>query len=283
MKCRKCGIENATEAKFCRHCGTRMSDGKNVMDKYPKMELVPTNMINWKKPKVGMFIKALLSIPISILLFLCIYCLWSYNVYNQIGRNTCSAGNEELKMYCTLTEDPLMDGGLEYVDVYSYKFNDGYYSDFEYVYDDNGNERKESAGEYISTPVEWTAEKSLFEYRRRLVLKFMSFACGAIALFLIMHFVICGYPKRPKGTKPLHEVADYCQKYSYLGIFRRRKTPKYVFFVKDNLFGILDVAHYSVFLPARYDFLSWREKNKYLNAVINGRNCIIDIYGKELK
>lgn len=281
MKCRKCGTENIANAKFCRHCGDSLV--MNIMDLYPKINFVPTNFMDWKKPNVGRFIKVLLSIPICILLFLCIYCLWSYNVYNQRGRNTCSAGNEELKMYCTLTEDPLMDGGLEYVDVYSYKFNDGYYSDFEYVYDDNGNEREVSAGEYISNPVEWTAEKSLFEYRRRLVLIFMSFACGAIALFLIMHFVICGYPQRPKRTKPLSEVADYCQKYSYWGIFRRRKTPKFVFFIKDGQFGILDVAHYSVFLPARYDFLSWREKNKYLNAVINGRNVIIDIYGKELK
>lgn len=279
MKCRKCGTENSTGAKFCRHCGTRMSDGKNVMDKYPKMGLVPTNMIDWKKPRMGIFIKTLLSIPIAILLFLSLYCVWSYNFYNQRGLNSeCGNG---LKAYYTEIEDPLEFGW--YRETGCYNFNDGYYSDYEYEYDDNGDERKVSAGEYISNPVEWTAEKSLFQYRGLLVNIFMSSAFGAIALFLIMHFVICGYSKRPKGTKPVCEVADYCQKYSYWGIFRRRKTPKFVFFVKDGQFGILDVAHYSVFLPARYDFLSWREKNKYLNAVINGRNFIIDIYGKELK
>ena len=117
MKCRKCGTENIANAKFCRHCGDSLV--MNIMDLYPKLNFVPKNFMDWKKPNVGRFIKVLLSIPICILLFLCIYCLWSYNVYNQRGRNTCSAGNEELKMYCTLTEDPLMDGGLEYVDVYS--------------------------------------------------------------------------------------------------------------------------------------------------------------------
>lgn len=273
MKCRKCGTENIANAKFCRHCGDSLV--MNIMDLYPKLNFIPTNFMDWKKPNVGRFIKVLLSIPICILLFLCIYCLWSYNVYNQRGLN--SEGGNGIKMYFTDIQDPL--GVWWYEEAHCYNFNGNYYP----YYREGSYDECIPDGEQITDPVEWTAEKSLFEYRRRLVPRFMSFVCGAIALFLIMHFVICGYPKRPKVTKPLSEVADYCQKYSYWGIFRRRKTPKFVFFIKDGQFGILDVAHYSVFLPARYDFLSWREKNKYLNAVINGRNVIIDIYGKELK
>ena len=47
--------------------------------------------------------------------------------------------------------------------------------------------------------------------------------------------------------------------------------------------GLLDVAHYCVFLSAQYDRLEWREKDKYLNARTGDREFIIDIYGKELK
>ena len=280
MKCRKCGIENATEAKFCRHCGTRMSDGKNVMDKYPKMELVPTNMIDWKKPKVGMFLKFILLIPIAIGFFVICFSIWSLFYYNQHGY-------EDNDSYETHIEDPL-GGFMLWADGYghAYKWNGSWYESYDSYdnIDSDGNVQWEYKYEgEIENPVSYTTENALRSYRNDIVFGGIWCIIITVLLFIMRNYIICGYPKRPKGTKPLHEVADYCQKYSYWGIFRRRKTPKYVFFVKDNLFGILDVAHYSVFLPARYDFLSWREKNKYLNAVINGRNCIIDIYGKELK
>lgn len=280
MKCRKCGIENATEAKFCRHCGTRMSDGKNVMDKYPKMELVPTNMIDWKKPKVGMFLKFILLIPIAIGFFVICFSIWSLFYYNQHGY-------EDNDSYETYIEAPL-GGFMLWADGYghAYKWNGSWYESYDSYdnIDSDGNVQWEYKYEgEIENPVSYTTENALRSYRNDIVFGGIWCIIITVLLFIMRNYIICGYPKRPKGTKPLHEVADYCQKYSYWGIFRRRKTPKYVFFVKDNLFGILDVAHYSVFLPARYDFLSWREKNKYLNAVINGRNCIIDIYGKELK
>lgn len=280
MKCRKCGIENATEAKFCRHCGTRMSDGKNIMDKYPKMELVPTNMIDWKKPKVGMFLKFILLIPIAIGFFVICFSIWSLFYYNQHGY-------EDNDSYETYIEDPL-GGFMLWADGYghAYKWNGSWYESYDSYdnIDSDGNVQWEYKYEgEIENPVSYTTENALRSYRNDIVFGGIWCIIITVLLFIMRNYIICGYPKRPKGTKPLHEVADYCQKYSYWGIFRRRKTPKYVFFVKDNLFGILDVAHYSVFLPARYDFLSWREKNKYLNAVINGRNCIIDIYGKELK
>lgn len=269
MKCSKCGTENIAGARFCRHCGDSLANAKNIMDLYPKLNFVPTNFMDWKKPVVGMIIKRILFIPILLSFALCLYSIWSYNFYNQKGDNHLWWSDD--KGYCTRTTDPIFDGMFyEYAECY--KIDGSYYDHWDADY-----------REYVSDPVEWTAERSLHYYQKEVLNVFLVSLGVGISLFLIMHFIICGYPKRPKDTKPLHEVADYCQKYSYWGIFRRRKTPKFVFFVKDNMFGILSVAHYSVFLPARYDFLSWREKNKYLNAVINGRNCIIDIYGKELK
>lgn len=277
MKCRKCGTENIAGARFCRHCGESLANVENVMDIYPKLKFVPTNFMDWKKPNVGRFIKVLLSIPICILISLSLYCIWSSIFYNQYGYNH----DYTPYGYTTKTEDPL--DMFIYGWGTCYNFDGDYYSSYDFEHADDNSLVYTQAGEYVSDPLEWTAKESLYNYKKKIGILFLNFVGGSLVLFLIMHFIICGYPKRPKDTKPLHEVADYCQKYSYWGIFRRRKTPKYVFFVKDNLFGILDVAHYSVFLPARYDFLSWREKNKYLNVVINGRNCIIDIYGKELK
>ena len=253
---------NTIEAKLCRNFNT--GPKQNIMDLYPKYKFIPTNLIDWKKPKVGIFIKGVFYILILLSTVFCLYCLWSYNVYNQDGHNTDDG-------YETRISDPLFDGmftGWRNC----YKKGGSFYSHYDIKY-----------GEYVSDPIEWTAEESLHRYRGMVGNAFLSSLAIGVGLFVIMHFIVCGYPKRPKGTKPLHEVADYCQKYSYWGIFRKRKTPKYVFFVKDRKFGILDVAHYSVSLPAKYDFLSWREKKKYLDAVIAGRHCIIDILGRELK
>lgn len=232
MKCRKCGTENQTGVKFCRHCGTSLVDVKNIMDIYPELNFIPTNMFDWKKPKVGMFVKCVFRIAMFMALIQIIYC------FIALSKWDCSYS---FYWGCDTYSDPL------HLDLYG-----------------------------------MTTGNSVGSYRECLFV-LLSWLVSCLFGLYIATKIFCNYAKYPKKTTPLNEVADYCQKYSYWGIFRRRKTPKYVFFVKDDLFGILDVAHYSVLLPARYDFLFWREKNKYLNAVINGRNCIIDIYGKELK
>lgn len=262
MNCYKNENLNNVEAKLSKTFG--VGAGLNMMDLYPKFKFVPTNLIDWKKPKVGMVIKRFFYIPILLSVLWCLYCVWAYNVYNQDGYNT----GDGYETYTTNRYFYGMFNGRSCC----YNIEGSYYSDCDVEY-----------GMYVANPVAWTAKESLRSYRENVSFVFLGTLATGIVLFVIMHFLVCGYPKRPKDTKPLREVADYCQKYSYWGIFRKRKTPKFVFFVKDGKFGILDVAHYAVFLQAKYDFLSWREKNKYLNAVIAGRHCIIDIFGRELK
>lgn len=251
---------------------TEQYRGQNIMERFPKMHLVPTNLMDWKKPLVGIFIKRIFLIPILLSAIFCIFCVFSLYHYNQYKEDMWD------DTYCTVTQT--LAGTFPFHESYScFKFNNRYYSNFNW---DSNNDRIPS-GDYIPNPKEWTAERSLYEYKKVVISAFFVSSAIGLVLFVIMHFIICGYSNRPKGTKKLREVADYCQRYSYWGIFRNRKTPKFVFFVKDNKFGLLDVAHYSVFLPANYDSLEWREKKKYLNAVITGRNYIIDIYGRELK
>lgn len=101
----------------------------------------------------------------------------------------------------------------------------------------------------------------------------------------VLSILAIKYGKRqyPAKDNLLKNSADYIQKYRYTGLIRGRKKPILKFFVKDNKMGLVDVAHYCVFLPAKYDVLEWREKNKYLNATIGNRTFIIDINGNELK
>ena len=109
---------------------------------------------------------------------------------------------------------------------------------------------------------------------------------GNIVLLIAIIFLLISLQvkrKYPSKTNHLYNYADYVQKYKYSGSIRGKKTPILKFYVKDNRMGLLDVAHYCVFLAAQYDKLEWRENNKYLKASLGNQSFIIDIYGKELK
>lgn len=55
MKCKRCKTDNSLDAVFCRKCGGKL-ENINIMDKYPKYKFVPTNLIDWKKPKLSRLI-----------------------------------------------------------------------------------------------------------------------------------------------------------------------------------------------------------------------------------
>ncbi len=103
-----------------------------------------------------------------------------------------------------------------------------------------------------------------------------------LGLCSMVLFILVAYTKGEEldsEVLELKDVADYVQAYTYSGF----KKPSYKFFIKDGKFGLLDVSAYKVQIPAEYDKLSWREKDKYLNATLNSENIIIDINGNILK
>lgn len=278
-KCNECHSKNNNGAKYCRHCGAIFMQ-RNILEQYPNMKFVPTNFYDWRKPKVGMFFKFILFIPIGIGIFVLCFSIWSLFYYNQHEL-------EDNDSYETRIEDPL-GGIMLWADGYghAYKWNGSWYKSHDYYdnLDSDGNVQWEDKYEgEIDNPISYTTENALCHYRNNII--FGDIWCIIILFFLFMfrNYIICGYPKRPKDIKLLSFYADYVQKYCYWGIFRKKKTPKFVLFVKDNMFGILDVAHYKVYLPAQYDYLEWREQKKFLNATLNDRNFIIDIHGNELK
>ncbi len=271
--CNRCHSKNNNDAKYCRHCG-RIFMQRNILEQYPNMKLTPTNFYDWRKPKVGMFLKFILFIPIAIGIFVICYSVWSLFYYNQHE-------HEDNESYTTHIEDPL-GGIILWIRGYgdAYKSYDGlWYKDYDYDYDSKTYTYKYQ----IDDPSIYTIAIAKEEYINSIIFGNVGSLIVIFFLFLIRNYVVCGYPKRPKKLMPLSFYADYVQKYSYWGIFRKRKTPKFVLFLKNNMFGILDVAHYKVYLTAQYDYLEWREKKKYLNATLNDRNFIIDIHGNELK
>lgn len=276
-KCNKCHRVNNSDAKYCRCCGVVL---ENILELYPKMRLVPTNFYDWRKPKVGMLLKMFLMLPIILFGSRAIYSIFSYYNYDQYGYNS-SAYGVSINTYETSTSDIFNFSESGHGQVYL--IGGKWYSDYDYKLIDEQNDK------YVVIPVGnvcdpriESAKKSLENYRHIRKVDIM-FGILLVFFLLLLQYLFCGYIPLSKKNVELKVVADYVQKYSYWGIFRKRKTPKFILFIKDNKFGILDVAHYKVYLPAQYDYLEWREKKKYLNATLNDRKFIIDINGNELK
>ena len=84
-----------------------------------------------------------------------------------------------------------------------------------------------------------------------------------------------------EDIKPtLPKLADYIQEYKYGGT---KKHPKYVFFVKDNKFGVMNVTEFKVAIPAQYDEIAWREPNRILTVTKGSETYDIDIFGNQLR
>ena len=280
-KCNECHSVNNSNAKYCRCCGVVLE--KNILELYPKMKLVPTNFYDWRKPKVGMLLKMFLMWIIILYCSMAIYDIFSYYNYDQNGYNSIKYTYEGFYIdTCeTSTSDIFNFSSSGHGQVYL--IGGKWYSDYDY------NLIDEQKDKYVVIPVGnvcdpriESAKKSLENYRH-IRKKSIMFGIQHVLILLFLQYLFCGYIPLSKKNVELKVIADYVQKYSYWGIFRKRKTPKFILFIKDNKFGILDVAHYKVYLPAQYDYLEWREKKKYLNATLNGRKFIIDINGNELK
>ena len=256
MKCPNpnCGVENREGASFCRACGTRLApQATNIMDKFPDYNFVPTNLIDWKKPWLARIVRFvfLIILCISVIkLFICLYA-WINPIVDSE------------KAVAEIKHD---DWGDEYYERTStiYYYRESSYSMSYY---------KEHEEGIIKNTI------SYYRYNYFIVPIVIFFILLLISVLIIVLYKRV-FPN--KNTNP-RSLADYIQKYQYTGLIRGRKKPILKFFVKDNKMGLMDVAHYCVFLPAQYDVLEWREKNKYLNATVGNRTFIIDINGNELK
>lgn len=251
MECPKCKKDNIEGAKFCRYCGFELGGKINIMDRFPNYNFVPTNLIDWKKP----WFARLRTIIFSIF-FIASFSVLCYSIASYFSRYSYVESYRDTDYY-----------GENEKQYYRGHVNDNFFG----VY---------SRSSWRSTTESEARNDALRYYNEDIIgVTILSFILLLISLLTIIY----GKRKYPQKTNHLNNYADYVQKYRYSGFIRGRKAPILKFYVKDNHMGLLDVAHYCVFLSAQYDRLEWREKDKYLNARTGDREFIIDIYGKELK
>lgn len=287
MKCLNpdCGVENRDGAKFCRACGAKLaSQSTNIMDKFPGYNYVPTNLIGWKKPWLAKIVRYIFIIILClsvIKLFFCLYAWFnpiveSEKAYAKIIHTEWGIEYERTSTISCIKKTPGDDSVLlidttKNVERQYVKVTDPFRRHL-YNYD---NDESSWSMNYYKEHEEGIIKNQISFYRYEyfkvpIVLFFV--------LLLISVLIIVLYKRAfPNKSTNLRSLADYIQKYRYTGLIRGRKKPILKFFVKDSKMGLMDVAHYCVFLPAQYDVLEWREKNKYLNATIGNRTFIIDV------
>ena len=102
-----------------------------------------------------------------------------------------------------------------------------------------------------------------------------------IILYFIIKWLKSKFDNFNKNIKPtLPKLADYIQEYKYGG---SKQHPKYVFFVKDNKFGVMNVTEFKVAIAAQYDEIAWREPNRILTVTKGNETYDIDIFGNQLR
>lgn len=247
MKCPNCNITNNEGAKFCRACGAELKpQPANVMDKFPGYNFVPTNLIDWKKPRFA----KIRTIILYVLIIVCVLFL-AYSIMVVTNVSVNGTENED-KTYSAYAESP-----NDFLDLF---YGCSFWNDYE----------KES----------YAIDAAYYDFI--LQVRPWIFIC-AILTIILSFGIRFSKRKYPAKDNLLKNSADYIQQYSYSGFIKGRKKPVLKFFVRNNKMGLMDVAHYCVFLPAQYDMLEWREKNKYLNATVGNQTFIIDIKGTKLK
>ena len=280
----QCGAQNPPGARFCRQCGKPLTAGtpepepkpapptpdhRTVMDRYPKYRFRSTKVYDWRRPKVGRFLRWIFRIVACLFFILGAGFFASYNSWEITGQFTPSRYDVHDERWETAE--------LEY------SIESSFIDPWRYI--DWASERNDTI-EYNSEfreEVQDRLKSQLIDryHENRLIGGSITTGVGLFVLIFLsfLPFRGCGRPK----TK-LAELADYIQSYHYTGMFRRKRTPKYVFFVKDNRFGVMDVAHYRIALEAGYAKLEWREKNRLLYATTaSGQRLTIDMKGNILQ
>lgn len=107
-------------------------------------------------------------------------------------------------------------------------------------------------------------QMAVSKFRTRIILFFILPALLFIVISII--WIIKTIPKPDKKAILPRDYADKIEDYSWNGF----AVHKYIRFIKDNKYGILDAANRSITVPATFDLIEWREANKSYDGVLDG-------------
>ena len=107
-------------------------------------------------------------------------------------------------------------------------------------------------------------EMAVSKFRIQVLFVFILPALILIVLSII--WIIRITPKSDKKTNLPRDYADKIEIYTWGGF----SFHKYVRFIKDDKYGILDAANHNIIVPAIYELIEWRQINKSYDGVLEG-------------
>lgn len=291
MFCKYCGTEIANDSIFCAKCGKKIQEDapgthneKCDDSNSVRVHILAdnndiwrdTNNLQWKKPIVARVVQTILLI--IGLFFLCYGIIWCCIIEKKAEKfGNCSQYPffDDIAVYA---EEPL---GLINVDVDLERDNPNYYtykSEWEELYKEKYYEKDNNpviralAFEDYESFYEIAITLAVSRFRIKALFVFILPALIIIVLSVIWFVKIT--PKVDKKTILPRDYADKIESYAWNGF----SLHKYIRFIKDDKYGIMDAANRSITVPATFDLIEWRETNKSYDGVLDGVRKTYNLY-----
>lgn len=288
MYCKYCGAQIADDSVFCSNCGRLLIDGYTQcgsnISKYENSNSrasfehdnnwVSTQDLQWKKP---LLVRIVQCVIVTIALFWGIYSITCLISGGEVDRHF---GERRTHYNYSNPDDPLIQYEenlyiLDYWRIFrtkSTKWNEArtqsYYRGgcYKGIYYSGGAKPWAFSYEDIQ------GEKVKFQLK----VVFLGIVLAIIILWLTIVWIKRKpFPKERDGLP--RDFADEIEEYVLYGFCKH----KYVFFKKDGVYGVLDVAQYRIHTPAQYDTIAWRTHNKTFDALKDGEETTFVIEVKK--
>lgn len=280
MYCKHCGAQIADNSVFCSKCGKLVVDAYSQSSPTPRHEVVITNSPNdnncvwistknlkWKKPLLARIMQCL---TIATALFWGIYsiaCLINGGeVYRYFGERRILDNHSNPRDPRIQYEENLYI--LDYWRIFRVKSTGWNEARTESYYRDGAL--------YGGGVIPWAFSYEDIQSKKgdfRLKVVFLGIVPALIVLWLTVIWIKRKpFPQEKDGLP--RDYADKVEEYELYGFSKH----KYVFFKKNEKYGIFDAAQYRVHIPAQYDAIVWRTNNKTYDALKDGeqRTYVID-------
>lgn len=298
MFCKYCGTKIAEDSVFCAKCGKNvLVEEKNVVHKEKrdvvnsvriqiidreKNEWKSTDNLQWVKPIGARIVQVIL---LAIGFFFLFYGIdWSIKGGNVSDILPSDMTNDF--SYYSYVSEPLLITINFYLEEYDRENQLGFKEQWEktrYQYE-KWWESNKGTGIYSifndyypdekPLPADWANKFVHFkhisdgiaikEFREKVLSVYIIPAIILIVLSII--WIIITAPKSNNKSILPRDLADKIENYTWSGF----TLHKYIRYIKNDKYGILDAANRSITVPATFDLIEWREANKSYDGVLDG-------------
>ncbi len=238
MYCKYCGQTNDDDAVFCSKCGKKLNGNYIPSDQSGKhtnpndlniqsneTKWISTENMQWEKYKPSV-------ITIILIIFFSLSFLWG-SIWIIKGGKKYENINVWSGRYYTRIKEPLL------LNVWFYNYDDQYTSRDIIINENKSESFKNKA----------TALFCLFT--------FLTYCFPSVIFFIIIFGRLKTLKKKAKDNLP-RDIADYIESYEIRKLF----SNKYVIFIKDGKYGIIDATEHKIEVPAQYNKIRWRVPSK---------------------